>query len=203
MQTATMELILSLNLIDSDIKEVKATKALDNKNIVCLYFGKHERMPDPMCRPQYKPKYYNGGIMDPIGRDCIKFEMHWKEKFYPAARGQGVEIIYVSGDTSDRKKKMEKVAESCLEWDHRPGMPLKKIPGFYGFKIDDLTPLYLALTEDYQLFEGVKKAIGFTELHVFPRFVVLKKDGTLISKNAADEVLTKNSVELIQEWKTK
>ena len=199
MQTATMELILSLNLIDSDIKEVKATKALDNKNIVCLYFGKHERMPDPMCRPQYKPKYYNGGIMDPIGRDCIKFEMHLKQEFYPAARGQGVEIIYVSGDTSDRKKKMEKVAESCLEWDHRPGMPLKKIPGFYGFKIDDLTPLYLALTEDYQLFEGVKKASGFT----YPRFVVLKKDGTLISKNAADEVLTKNSVELIQEWKTK
>ena len=78
-------------------------------------------------------------------------------------------------------------------------MPLKKIPGFYGFKIKDLTPLYGALMEDYQLFEGVKKASGFT----YPRFVVLKKDGTLISKNAADEVLTKNSVELIQEWKTK
>ena len=188
MQTATMELILSLNLIDSELKEVPAATALDNKNIVCLHFGKHERLNKI---PDYP--------MDPIGFDCIKFEWHLKQEFYPAARGQGVEIIYVSGDVNDRKKKMEEVVESCLEWDNRPEMPLKKIPGFYGFKIKDLTPLYGALTEDYQLFDGVKKASGFT----YPRFVVLKKDGTLISKNAADEVLAKNSVELIQEWKTK
>lgn len=197
MQTATMDLIFSLKLINSELKEERAATALDNKNIVCLYFGKHERFPDPLCRPNKQ------GFMDPIGVDCTEFEKHLKQKFYPAARQQGVEIIYVSGDTSDRKKKMEKVAESCLEWDHQPGgIPDKKIPGFYGFKIPDVIPLYGALTEDYKLFEcaNTHRDIGYTEYDVFPRFVVLKKDGTLISKNAAHEVLTMNSEELIQKW---